>query len=104
MLKIYGSDLCKDCVAYKGVLDAHQVAYEFINITESMANLKAFLALRDSSEAFAKVREKGTVGVPCIIEEDGSMTVLWKKWLADHGYEVPEMEAGQACSMDGKGC
>lgn len=104
MLKIYGSLHCRDCVAYKAVLDAHGTAYEFVDITGGMPQLKEFLALRDHSDVFERVREKGTVGIPCIVEEDGTMTVSWKKWLAEHGYEVPEMEPGQACSLDGKGC
>ncbi|MBR4143607.1 MAG: glutaredoxin, partial [Firmicutes bacterium] len=48
MYKIYGSPLCPDCRECKANFDAHGIAYEEVDMTASMANLKEFLKLRDS--------------------------------------------------------
>ena len=52
MLKIYGSDLCPDCLQCKRDLDASGVAYEYLDFAESLLNLKEFLKLRDSLSIF----------------------------------------------------
>ena len=51
-LTVYGSPLCGDCVETERVFQERGIEYEFVNITESMANLKAFLAFRDQDERF----------------------------------------------------
>ena len=48
MLKVYGSDLCPDCVACKAAFDAEKISYDFVNITSNMRNLKEFLKLWQS--------------------------------------------------------
>lgn len=60
-LTVYGSMLCPDCVEAERILKERRIAHEFINITDSMANLKAFLAYRDSETIFAEgegIRER----------------------------------------------
>ena len=37
-----------------------------------MKNLKEFLRLRDREEVFIPRKEKGMVGIPCLITEEGS--------------------------------
>ena len=81
MLKIYGSDLCPDCIQCKAELDAAGVAYEYLSITDDLRNLKAFLALRDQDPAFGSVREEGKIGIPCILREDGSVTLDWAEYV-----------------------
>ena len=61
MLKVYGSDLCPDCVACKAAFDAENISYDFVNITSNMRNLKEFLKLRDSDPAFDSARQNGYV-------------------------------------------
>ena len=46
-LTVYGSPLCGDCVETERVFQERGIEYEFVNITESIANLKAFLASLD---------------------------------------------------------
>ena len=104
MITIYGSDKCKDCVQCKASLDQSGIPYTFIEITQDMMTLKAFLAMRDNDPALAKAREKGTVGIPFIIKEDGTKTLRWKDTVRDLGGEVIEVNDGTACSLDGKGC
>lgn len=75
MLKIYGTYLCPDCVEAREKLDASGTAYEFVEITESTANLKEFLKIRDQSPLFDEARAEGLIGIPCFVKEDGSMTL-----------------------------
>lgn len=103
MIKVYGSELCPDCVALKASLDLAGVDYTYVNIMESMVNFKAFLSMRDHNSLFDVCRENGSAGIPVIEEEDGTLTIAYERWLMEHGIAlVPR--SGQACSLDGKGC
>lgn len=81
MLKIYGSMMCPDCVECRKDLDAAGVAYEYLDFAEDLRNLKAFLALRDKEPAFEAVRAEGKIGIPCILREDGSVTLDWTEYV-----------------------
>ena len=81
MLKIYGSMLCMDCVQCRQELDAAGVAYEYLDFSEDLRNLKEFLTLRDTQSLFEPVREAGRIGIPCILREDGSVTLDWDEFL-----------------------
>ena len=81
MLKIYGSMMCPDCVRCREELDRSGVAYEYLDFADSLANLKVFLALRDGNACFDQVREDGKIGIPCIVREDGSVTLSWDEYL-----------------------
>jgi len=81
MLKIYGSMLCPDCAACRNDLDASGVAYEYFDLSEDLQNLKAFLLLRDSESCFNGIRESGKIGIPCILREDGSVTLDWEEFM-----------------------
>lgn len=81
MLKIYGSMMCPDCVQCRKDLDKAGVTYEYLDFADSLWNVKCFLALRDSEEVFAEVRESGKIGIPCIQREDGSVTLDWEEFV-----------------------
>ena len=81
MLKIYGSMLCKDCVECVEDLKNANVEFEFLDFADSLRNLKEFLKIRDESELFVPVREKGSIGIPTIVKEDGSVTLGWEEFL-----------------------
>ena len=81
MLKIYGSMQCPDCVACRKDLDAAGVAYEYLDFADDLRNLKAFLAIRDKEAVFAPVKENGSIGIPCILREDGSVTLDWTEYV-----------------------
>ena len=105
MLKVYGSDLCPDCVACKAAFDANGVAYEFVNVTESMRNLKEFLKKRDSDPVFDDAREKGYVGIPALVSEDGGITLDWENYLKENKLnKTANLKTGSACRIDGTGC
>ena len=77
MLKIYGSMLCPDCVECCNALTAAGVAYTFYDFAENLQSLKAFLAIRDHNELFDAARKEGSIGIPCIIDEKGNVTLDW---------------------------
>ena len=81
MLKIYGSMLCKDCVQCVADLKEAKVEYEFHDFADELLALKEFLKLRDSEAIFDAVKEKGSIGIPCILREDGSITLDWDEFM-----------------------
>lgn len=81
MLKIYGSQLCPDCVKCKEELEAAGVPFLYLNISENLLYLKKFLKHRDENELFAAIRAQGKIGIPCIQREDGSLTFEWDEFL-----------------------
>lgn len=97
MITIYGSELCPDCVEAKKLFDEKGVSYKFKNITDDLKNLKEFLAIRDKNSLFLETKEKGGIGIPCIVKEDGTLTL-------DSREIDGEFQPGQACSLDRNGC
>lgn len=81
MLKIYGSMLCPDCVDCCRELKEANVEFEFCDFADSLLHLKEFLKLRDESEAFSEIREAGKIGIPCIVCEDGGLTLDWAEFM-----------------------
>lgn len=104
MTKIYVMESCPDCTDVKA-LYSNNPNYELVDIGAQARNLKEFLALRDHHAAFAKVREKGTIGIPCFVKEDGSVYISLKHYDASLAQEVTSAsEQGASCSLDGTGC
>lgn len=81
MLKIYGSMLCPDCVACRADLDRAGVEYEYLDFGESLKNLKEFLKIRDENPLFDNIRASGKIGIPCIVGEDGTVSLNWEIFL-----------------------
>ena len=81
MLKIYGSMLCKDCVQCREDLDRAGVEYDFLEFQDELKNLKEFLSLRDSLAIFNVVKENGGIGIPCIVNDDGNISLDWEQYL-----------------------
>ena len=81
MLKIYGSQLCPDCVKCKEELEAAGVPFLYLNISENLLYLKKFLKHRDGNVLFEQVRQRGQIGIPCIEREDGTITFEWDEFL-----------------------
>ena len=73
--------LCPDCVDCCADLDNTNIEYEFLDFSDSLRNLKEFLAIRDREAVFDAVREKRSIGIPCIVREDGSVTLDWAEFL-----------------------
>ena len=82
MLKIYGSMLCPDCVQCREDLDQAGVGYEYLDFSESLKNLKEFLVLRDNIAVFEDVRKDGRIGIPCLVNEDGNVSLSWDEYVS----------------------
>ncbi len=81
MLKVYGSMRCPDCVkCCQDLLEAN-VEYEYCDFADNLLYLKEFLMLRDSEKLFDEVRAAGKIGIPCIVRDDGSLTLDWDEFL-----------------------
>jgi len=78
MIRIYGSMLCKDCVQCRQDLDHAGVCYEYLDFADNLLHLKEFLAIRENCPLFEQVRKLGGIGIPCIVKEDGSVTLDWE--------------------------
>lgn len=82
MLKIYGSMLCKDCVQCVADLKQANVSFEFYDFADSLTNLKEFLQLRDSEAVFDDAKREHYIGIPCIVEEDGGVSLSWECYVS----------------------
>lgn len=81
MLRIYGSMLCKDCVQCRADLDCAGVSYEFLDFADNLPALKEFLAIRDGNALFDEVKRNGSIGIPCIVDENGRVTLDWSEYV-----------------------
>ena len=81
MLKIYGSMLCPDCVKCREDLDKAGVVYEYLDFADSLWNLKQFLDIREKDPQLVPIRQAGKIGIPCIVKEDGTVTLSWEEFM-----------------------
>lgn len=79
---IIGSHLCPDTLYAINELAARKVKIRFQNLSASLSDLKAYLALRESSPLFDGPKANGTLGIPCFILEDGFTTLELEDVLA----------------------
>jgi glutaredoxin-related protein len=60
----------------KEFLSNNGVNYTYIDITESMRDLKIYLKLRDTRPEFDEIKEKGRVGVPLVMIGNGEKLIF----------------------------
>ena len=82
MLKVYGSLLCKHCLACIEAFEEKNVEFEFHDFGKDLGALKEFLAIRDSDPQYDDVKQAGKIGIPTILQEDGTVTRDWKKFVS----------------------
>ena len=104
-MKVYVMSGCPDCTQIKEIAKT-DARFTLIDIGESPLNLKEFLRLRDTHPAFIRVKERGTIGIPCFVQDDGTIV-----FSLDRLTDVPvarestdDVPMGAACSLDGSGC
>ena len=54
----------------KEFLSENNINYAYVDICSSIMSLKSFLKIRDTSEAYAKVRERHSAGIPMLMIDD----------------------------------
>lgn len=99
MIKIYGMESCPDCTYLDEQIKGN-ANYEVIDIGHHVKDLKAFLKLRDNNPVFNDAKKTGSVGIPCIVLEDGTVTLTPE----DAGLKSRPVTEGATCSLDGTGC
>lgn len=99
---IYGTEICKDCLAFKECLDANNVDYDFRDIGKDTRFLSEFMKLRDLNPAFEDIKGTGSIGIPAIVIDNENVTIDWENYLKSNGYNV--LDKVSSCSVDGKGC
>ena len=104
MIKIYVMESCPDCTAVKE-LYGNNPEFELVDIGKQASSLKEFLHFRDHHPAFLKVREKGNIGIPCFVKENGAVANSLKHYDAKLFTEAePTPTEGSSCNIDGTGC
>ena len=72
---LFGTNACPDCVEAVKILEEKNAQYTYLEFSESTANLKRFLKLRDTESIFDDVKKNGKIGVPCFKLSDGTLTL-----------------------------
>lgn len=62
----------------KEFLSNNGISFEYIDITDSMRNLKIYLSLRDTRPEFEEIKRAGRVGVPFIMINNGEKLIFEK--------------------------
>ena len=75
VIQVYGSMLCKDCVECRKLFDEKGVSFEYKDFADELINLKTFLNFRETLPVFDEVKRAGAIGIPCIVLEDGTVTL-----------------------------
>ncbi|WP_432665901.1 hypothetical protein R9X47_06345 [Wukongibacter baidiensis] len=60
----------------KEFLSQNNVEFLYIDITDSMLNLKKFLKYRDNRLEFDEIRKSGRVGLPCVMINKGERFIF----------------------------
>lgn len=66
-----------------------------------MSNNQAYI-WRVMYRTFDKVRERGNIGIPCFVKEDGSVIISLKHY--DSSLAEADIVEGAACNLDGTDC
>lgn len=97
MIKVYVMSTCPDCFKVKSQLQDNPY-FQLVDLGEHVHNLKEFIRLRDNNPVFDPIKEKGYLGIPCFVLEDGTISFSTEEFLID------DKTDGPVCGIDGKGC
>ena len=97
-MKVYGSQICIDCREFKSLMEERGFEVDYVDITENTANLRAFLQLRDHEPAFDEIKERGGIGIPAFVREDGEVTLDLNTALSWIGQE-PVASTSEGCAL-----
>jgi glutaredoxin-related protein len=65
----------------KEFLSNNDIDFEYIEITDSIRNLKIYLKLRDTRPEFDEIKRIGRVGIPFIMIDNGERFIFEKPVL-----------------------
>ena len=74
-VKMYGIRSCPDVRAALENFERNGADVDFLDFAEDIRNLKEFLHIRDSNSLFNDVKDRGGVGIPCFVFEDGRVSL-----------------------------
>ena len=104
-MKVYGSEICVDCRNFKAIQKNRGFEVEYIDMTENTKNMREFLAIRDNDPIFDEVKQRGGIGIPLFVREDGQKTFDINEamsWINQPAVEDDEIvEKIMACSIHG---
>lgn len=101
-ITMYGTEICSDCVnAKKQLAGSTDIQLEYKNITGDTGTLKEFLAFRDNEEIFEQVKQRGSIGIPFFVLENGEKTFDISDYV--NKAEEEEVHAANVCSIDSPG-
>lgn len=72
---VIGSHLCPDTLYALCKLREKNAEIDFKNLSSSLPDLKAYLAVRESEPQYEAVRAGGGIGIPLFELEDGTKTM-----------------------------
>lgn len=73
---VFGSQHWPGCAPVKEFLSEKNIKYAYLDITDSMFNLKQFLKYRDNYSEFEEIKKKGSIGIPCIVINNGEKFIF----------------------------
>lgn len=72
---VIGSHLCPDTLYALCKLREKNADLDFKNLSASLPDLKAYLAVRENNDLYDSVRQAGGIGIPFFELEDGTKTM-----------------------------
>lgn len=106
MITIYGSEMCPNCIECKRNFDFYKIPYKYIDINQSLKNLKDFLVYRDNLPIYDECKRNHRIGIPTLVKDNGEAFLTWESYLKDQGYKVLDLndEEKSSCSLKNKNC
>ena len=89
---LYGSKHWPGCEPVKEFLDKHNFEYLYVDITESMKNLKEFLKIRDTHDIYKGIRGRSIVGIPMLKIDEEVIIGLGEEKLLELVEKYKEVE------------
>lgn len=103
VITVYGMKSCPDCSYVENQIEGNR-NFNFIDIGDHVKNMKAFIRIRDNDAVFDDVKKSGSIGIPCFVLEDGTVTLKPEDVGLSPRPEEEDMPQGAACRLDGTGC
>ena len=76
-IQLFSHNNWPGCNQVKEFLSQKGVEFTYHNVSESIAELKAWLKIRDTHPEYAQIRESyRSVGFPCVVVNDGEKVIL----------------------------